>query len=290
MRDYLVVGGTSPIGRGLTAALRAQGARVSYTSRKCNSSSERNDEIFLDLESLVGLESLPKARTVVLVAAETRFDVCAQEPERTYQVNVEAPKVIAKRALADGARVLFFSSIAVHDGSIDKPDEHQEPHPNSEYGVQKLRAERELAEIGDVVVIRPSKVITPDFTLFAEWRASLLKGIPITPFGNMLVAPISLDTLIRATLHLLNSQAIGTFQLSACEQINYTQIAQYIARACSVDMGLVRPVKVASDGMRDSKWLPSYARLGCRRFEEELKVFPPRPFEAVDYFLNAELR
>ncbi|MBO6784186.1 MAG: sugar nucleotide-binding protein, partial [Alphaproteobacteria bacterium] len=165
MRDCLIVGGDSAIGRALAAELRARGLDVVSTSRRAG---RGPDTVFLDLETLDGLGTLPPARHVALLAAETRFAVCAAEPERTHRINVGGPVAVSRRALVEwNARVLFFSSIAVHDGTSDRPGETERPTPNSLYGVQKLEAEDRLFGLGGkVAAIRPSKVVDDGFALF----------------------------------------------------------------------------------------------------------------------------
>jgi dTDP-4-dehydrorhamnose reductase len=231
---------------------------------------------------------LPAAEHVALVAAETKFDACASEPERTHRINVEAPVILARRALSQGSRVLFFSSIAVHDGTVDRPDEGAAPTPNSVYGRQKLEAEERLAALGgDIAVLRPSKVVTPDFRLFTNWRDLLLHNQIITPFEDMLVAPVSLEIVVSVAASLLcRPTSTGIFQLSAYDQVSYAEIASWLAEALGVGLDLVKPAKA-----RDAKgamWLPDHARLGCARLVRELGIELPGARGALDYFLAGE--
>lgn len=286
MLDCLIVGGDSPIGAALAAALAARGATCAATSRRPD---RGTDSPFLDLETLEGADALPPARMLALVAAETRFAVCAAEPERTRRINVDAPVALATRALAAGSRVLFFSSIAVHDGTVDRPAENDEPRPASVYGTQKRGAEKALAQRGgDVAILRPSKVIHPGFPLFQDWLDALHAGHSVEPFSDMIVAPVWLDLVARAAAGLLlDTDESGVFQLSATENVTYADIARHMARRVGASESLVRPVAAATRLDPKTLSLPVSARLSCERLRGALGIASPPALEAVDLFIRA---
>lgn len=291
MTDCLIVGGDASLGAALCGALTMRGLTVVSTSRRA----DRADRQFLDLDTLEGLDALPAAQTVALVAAETRFAECANAPERTRRINVEAPVAVARKAFGEGARVVFFSSIAVHDGTRDQPGETFPPSPNSTYGEQKRAAELALLTLadetgGNLAILRPSKVIPPDFALFTQWLTALKAGEVITPFSDMLIAPISRNRAIEAAtaLLLLTGDAPdtrGIFQLSARDQVDYASLARTIAQAIGADAALVQP-KLARETLDPATlWLPEYARLGVARLTRACGIEAPPSLEAVETFL-----
>ena len=280
MIDCLVIGGNSPIGSCLVGELQSMGHSVAWTSRRKNEVGAYQ----FDLETLEGLEQLPRARFVALVAAETKFAVCAQEPERTRKINVEAPLAIAKRTFATGGRILFFSSIAVHDGSIDQPGEDAPVTPNSVYGAQKFEVEQRLEALkGNFAILRPSKVITPDFPLFQQWLSSLGKGEVITPFCDMLVAPLALNFVAGcAAKLLLQEDAQGVFQLSARDEVSYFDIALLLAKSIDADLDLVQSSQAHSSSEPGKLWLPVSARLGCARLANAIQIDLPPALDAIE--------
>lgn len=290
MLDCLIVGGDSAIGQRLANVLKARGLDVVSTSRR---EDRTEDAVYLDLESLEGFEALPAARHVALLGAETRFAVCAAEPERTRAINVAAPLAIAGRATDSwGARVLFFSSIAVHDGSIDLPTETMRPQPNSLYGEQKLAAEDGLLGAGrNVVAFRPSKVVDHDFPLFAGWRDALSRGEVVEPFSDMLVSPVWIGAVAEVAARLMfDADETGVFQYSAENQLSYADVAAYIARAGRHDGSLVQPVKAIDRLDPKTLWLPKSARLDCRRLSMATGDVSPRTEDAIDRFLGNPLK
>ena len=285
--DGLVVGGDCAIGRALAARLRTARLNVATTSRRHGDGGD--DAHYFDLETLQGVATLPVSRYLVLVAAETKFTVCAAEPERTALVNVAAPVALARRTVDAGGRVLYFSSIAVHDGSRDRPREDEPPRPNSVYGGQKRTAEERLLALGgDIAVLRPSKVIDNGFPLFRTWLDSLRRGDEVEAFADMMVAPVGVTFLADAAARLLAARnATGIFQISAAEQVSYAEIARHMARRIGAPERLVRPVEAAKQSDPAALWLPRFARLGCGRLTAAIGVAPPDPMEAVDAFLEA---
>jgi dTDP-4-dehydrorhamnose reductase len=287
MLDCLIVGGDSAIGQILVATLEGRGLSVGRTSRRATTDGET---VFLDMETLEGLDALPQASHVALLAAETRFAVCAAEPERTWAINVDAPVAVAARAIESwGARVLFFSSIAVHDGMLDRPSEDMRPEPNSLYGEQKLSAEDQLLGAErSIAALRPSKVVNDGFPLFVEWRDKMARGERIEPFSDMLVSPVWIrDVADVAGRLLFDTCENGVFQYSSEDQLSYADIAVHIAKTSGFDEGLIAPVRAVDHLDPATLWLPKSARLDCRRLAGATGDVPPLSFEAVDRFLGA---
>lgn len=280
MIDCLVVGGDSPIGVAMRKAVTEHGLSVAWTSRRSNADGAYQ----LDLDTLEGLGELPPARATAIVAAETRFSVCEQEPERTYRINVEAPREIAAASMRRGGRVLFLSSIAVHGGSLERPGEDVASAPNTDYGKQKLAAELALLALaGDLAILRLAKVITPDFALFLSWLERLRQEKPVEAFCDMFSAPVYLDRAIEVAVALLAADVRGVFQFSASDQLSYEAMARRLAEGVGAAPHLVRPI-LARERIA-SPWLPEFATLGCERVRRLLGIPIPSSLEAVESFM-----
>ncbi len=280
MLDSLVIGGVSPLGLALVRALEAQGDRVAFTSRRTNP----GEGYFFDLETLEGFEDLPAASVVVIVAAETRFQTCETDPERSRRINFEAPRTIAQWAAKRGSKVVFFSTIAVHNCSIDQPDELIVPQPDSVYGQHKLEAEAAIfATDASSVVLRPSKVVIPDFPLLRSWIESLRQNGVITPFSDMIVSPVASSLVISCAVGLIKSKtAQGVYQLSAADQVTYAELAQALAKKAGYSEEFIQPV-LASNVLKGEKtWLPTSARLGSRRICNELNIQLPWSLDVLN--------
>ncbi len=286
MPNCLIIGGDSVLGSGLARVLRCRGCTVSLTTRRANVP----DRTFLDLETLEGLDALASADLVALVAAETKLATCAREPERTRLINVEAPSRLAEWALDKGSRVLFFSSTAVHDMSVDCPAEADPVFPNTAYGKQKHEAEQAIMRLsGDAAIIRPSKIVDAEFALFQGWVRALKAGEPITPFSDYTVSPVFLDLFVEAVATLLLSRGeTGIYQISACDETSYEAIASFIAEQEGLEPSLIQPAR-ASDVLSADALLPSgSARVSCARLEALLGRDMPSWRDGVRSFLAAQ--
>ncbi len=79
------------------------------------------------------------------LAAETNVDLCEEDPEHAYRVNVKGTGNIARACGQTGAAMLYISSGAIFDGKKDAPyTEDDKPAPVSVYGRTKLEGEYEV--------------------------------------------------------------------------------------------------------------------------------------------------
>ncbi len=283
--ETLIIGGDSMLGGALERHLRVQGDAVSSTSRRPESKSV----YFLDLLTLEGLEGLPRARNIVIIAAEPRMAACAADPAKTGRINVEAPAKIAEWGARTGSRLIFFSSIAVHEGTVETADENSPVSPPTAYGRQKLEAEQRLTEIDSgAVLIRPAKIIDNQFALFSGFLDDLAQGREITPFSDMIVAPVHIDLVVEMTALLLRqAEARGVFQISASTQTTYEEIAYSLAATFNFPRDLIAPCRAEEKLDRASLWLPNWASVGCSRLESLAGKPMPGWQDAVDRFAQA---
>lgn len=284
MAKCLIIGGDSVLGQSLAVAVRSRGISVAVTTRR----GEGADRHYLDLETLEGLEALPSAEFVVIVAAETKLAVCAEEPERTWRINVDAPKQIAHWAAEARARCLFFSSTAVHDMRLITPAEDDPVSPDTAYGFQKLAAEKAVFEAEtEVAALRPSKIIDANFPLFEGWLRDVRAGRAITPFSDYKVAPLYFEFFTQAAATLLLARGhTGVFQISTCDETSYEEIARTLVREKGLEEALVQP-KLAREVLKANALLSaSSAVVSCKKLERLLGRKMPSWRETVSSFLS----
>jgi len=106
----------------------------------------QGNALHLDLASSDGeTPRLPQVHIAFLCAAITGFAACQNDRQLAERVNFSAPSVLARRLVEAGSRVVFLSSNAVFDWSEPHVPARREPHPVTEYGHFKAKAEKELA-------------------------------------------------------------------------------------------------------------------------------------------------
>lgn len=262
---HLVIGSNGLIGTALRTLFDAEGAPYLATSRLLTS-----ERLALDLAADPQDWRLPRGvTTAFLCAAETKLDACDTEPLRTASINVSRTADLAGQLVSRGAFVVYPSSNLVFDGSraIYRPDDPLTPL--TEYGRQKAAAEEKLAGLGEgVAIVRLTKVLHPGMGLFRDWKASLLRGEVIRPFGNLFISPLSPAFVARALRAIAERKLSGITQLSGDRQISYADCAWALAEGLGCNSRLVQPAEAVLGKARS-------AVLDAERASRELGLPPP---------------
>lgn len=86
---------------------------------------------------------------IINPAAYTRVDQAESEVELAFQINRDAPTVMAEKAQECNIPFIHFSTDYVFDGHKDTAyNEADSTHPLSAYGQSKLAGEREIQRVG----------------------------------------------------------------------------------------------------------------------------------------------
>jgi len=109
-------------------------------------------------EAVLAAVTTLRPDAIVHAGAWTAVDACESDPDRAFRVNALGTRHVADAARRVDARVVFFSTDYVFDGTKDGPyNEWDAPNPQSAYGRSKLAGERELAG-ADATIVRISWV------------------------------------------------------------------------------------------------------------------------------------
>jgi len=103
----------------------------------------------LDQRSITQFINQEKPDFILYTAAEKHPDVCSQDPQRAYAINVDALTNLTQTAVNIGAWVLYFSTDYVFDGAAPPYKPNDRPHPLNDYGLSKLAGEQALWNITD---------------------------------------------------------------------------------------------------------------------------------------------
>jgi UDP-glucose 4-epimerase len=127
---------------------------------------------------------------VVMHLSALVHQMAGASSEEYERVNVSQTLELAKKAKASGVRhFVFMSTIAVYGIETGVINEHTHCDPITDYGKSKLRAEVELQKLEDdnfkVSIIRPPIVNGYDAPGNMKSLISLVKKIPVLPFGNI---------------------------------------------------------------------------------------------------------
>lgn len=104
-------------------------------------------------------------------AAQTNVDRCETHPDEAFQLNAEAPRVLAEICTSKGAKLVHISTDYVFDGEKREAYTEQDAaNPISVYGESKRAGEQSVLEVSDRhLVARVSWVFGPDRPSFIDW-------------------------------------------------------------------------------------------------------------------------
>jgi dTDP-4-dehydrorhamnose reductase len=107
---------------------------------------------------------------LINAAALTNVDLCEREPGRAFQINGEAPRVLAEISRAKNAKLIHFSTDYVFDGDKREPYREEDlSRPISVYGESKRAGENSVLKMDDChLVVRVSWVFGPERPSFVE--------------------------------------------------------------------------------------------------------------------------
>src|SRR6266478_3586834 len=103
-------------------------------------------------------------------AAFTNVDLCEMQREQAFQINAEAPRVLAEICREKKAKLIHFSTDYVFDGEKREPyTEDDVAKPISFYGESKREGEKLVLQTQDRhLVVRVSWVFGPDRPSFVD--------------------------------------------------------------------------------------------------------------------------
>jgi len=247
----LVVGSDGLIGAALKRRLVGEDRPLLGTTRQPGTTGK--DMLRLDLSGDIDDWEPPTGITsAFLCAAITTLKQCETDPVGSYLVNVRNIVRLTEKLTQSGVFVVFLSTSAVFDGSMAFAASDTPVHPTTEYGRQKVDAERILLNMGKhVAIVRPTKVIAPNMPLLAQWRNVLERDEPIRPFSDLLMSPLPLDFAVEALVRIADSRRGGIYQLSGAADVSYAEFAAawmtrlgfpaHLLQNCLAETGIYKP-------------------------------------------------
>lgn len=169
-------------------------------------------------------------------AAQTNVDRCETHEEEAFQLNGNAPGVLAQICAGKDARLIHISTDYVFDGDRDTPYREEDPaRPISVYGASKLAGEEAVANVaGKHVVARVSWIFGPDRPSFVDWAIQRAREHPsVEAVADKYSTPSYTIDLARMLEKLaLNREASGIFHLSNTGEASWQSYAQWAIDCC----------------------------------------------------------
>lgn len=290
--DLLIVGGDSLVGSGVVASLEAEGRPFYSTTRRRET--VRGKRVFLDFESDELFRAPEGVGTALVIAAATNYDRCETDPMARV-INVELIPRALENLLAQGLHVIFVSTNSVFGGERPWPAEDDPHEPGIAYAVQKSEGEAairdraaEMGALDRLGIVRLTKIINAGVSPLPSWFRSWERGEAVTPFADLVFAPISVKYVGSALATLANKRASGNLHLSGAENVDYVRFATLLAERLGVDTSLISATTATEKGVHIA-FKPTYSGLGMTR-TTQLTGLEPQPLSKLIDDLVADYR
>ncbi len=203
----IVVGANGYIGEALFAEA------VKHTKAYGTSSSLKGDFLHLNLENAedFNYEIICNGDIVFFTAAISAPDICANEFERAWSVNVSGSIHFIDEVIARGGRCIFFSSDTVYGECGNLFEESQTTNPAGQYAEMKNEVEKRFFNNASFKSIRLSYVFSYKDKFSRYLAGCVQRNVTAEIFHPFYRSIIHLDDVVLAALALANRW----FQISA---------------------------------------------------------------------------
>lgn len=221
---------------------------------------------------------------VVNCAAMTDVDGCEERPEHSYEVNAEAPGMIATICTERDIHFTHVSTDYVFGGEAQQPYTiNSSPNPVQAYGRSKLAGERAVQESHpDSTIVRLSFVYgihqgSDELEGFPAWvRARLQRKEPTPLFTDQWVTPTRAGQAAETILELYDTGATGLYHVACQSCVTPHGFGDRIRTMMGISSELVKEGSLEDINRTADR--PAYSCLDVSSVEETLD----RPQPSLD--------
>jgi dTDP-4-dehydrorhamnose reductase len=201
----------------------------------------------LDSNLVSELFNQVKPDAVIHTAAIANIDVCENNKELAWKVNVGITENIAKLCKESGAKMIVCSTDSVFDGINGNYTETDQPNAVNYYAKTKVAAENivlsssEKNIVARLALVMGLPVLGKGNSFLADTIEKLGKGEPVKFPGNEIRTPIDVVTLGSALAELAGCNYGGIVHLSGNTRINRYEMAIQIAEKLGYPKSLIEP-------------------------------------------------
>ena len=243
-----------------------------------------------DREAVVTAIASIQPDVILHAAAWTAVDACEGDPDRAFAVNALGTRHVAEAAQRVAARLCYFSTDYVFDGTKGEPyTEWDDTNPLSVYGQSKLAGERELAGHDDALVIRLSWVC-------GRKGRNMVKTIlhqageheQLQFVDDQRGHPTFADDAAAMVRRLVAERRTGLFHVTNQGEVSWYEFARAVLESAGLDPDRVEPITTAD--LEPARPAPRPANSVLDNAALRLAGLPPLPHyrESLDR-LVAEL-
>ena len=190
---------------------------------------------------------------IINPAAYTKVDQAEDEPELAFQINRDAPRVMAEKAKEYDIPLIHFSTDYVFDGQKELPyTEEDLPNPLGIYGQSKLAGEEAIREIdGQYYIFRTSWVYSSEGqNFYLNIKRKIREQDELKVVNDQFGAPTSslfIAQQIKKMIHKLLNENKGIYHLVPNGGCSWFDFAMAILNTLKPDQSGKKIIPVSSD-------------------------------------------
>lgn len=216
--------------------------------------------------SLEKLFSKYRPSSFIHLAAIADANVCENNTEKAYAINVAASKNIAQICEKFHAKLIYTSTDLVFDGKKGNYIETDKTNPLSIYGKHKAEAEKIIAQHASQFCILRMPLMFGEGTSYAPGFMSLfLENLRVSKIQKLFIdefrSPLYVQSAAKGIMWALENNWQGIFHLAGIERLSRYELGCRICKHYNISVDLLQKVR-----------------------QQELKMAAPRP---ADVSLNA---
>jgi dTDP-4-dehydrorhamnose reductase len=181
---------------------------------------------------------------IINPAAYTKVDQAEDEPKLAFQINRDAPKVMAEKAREYHIPLIHFSTDYVFDGEKKEAYVETDPtHPLGVYGQSKYAGEEAIKEVGGLTYIfRTSWVYsTIGHNFYLTMKRSSQERDELKVVADQFGVPTSNQFIAKQIQHILpqlNENNTGTYHLVPDGSCSWYEFAKQIISQINPEFNL----------------------------------------------------
>ena len=251
----VVIGAGGLIGNAVLQVLQSAGCECAGSSSRSSVAAQKG-LLWIDALDPRTWKNLPtKIGAALICCARPGLVDCRRHPRETRALNVEAVAALAAECAGRGASVVVPSTSCVFDGSRPDCRSGDPVCPTCEYGRQKAELERSLPP--NAAIVRLTKVLTTENALLQSWLAKWSAGDPVAAAADARISLLQVDEVARLLARLLQRPVSGIWQLSASDDISWSDLAVELALSADAQVRAV-PLRQIDP---DAEFTPAFGTL-----------------------------
>ncbi len=194
---------------------------------------------------------------LINAAAQTNVDRCETHPDEAFQLNAEAPRLLAEICTRKDAKLIHISTDYVFDGAKAAPYSEDDPaDPISVYGASKREGEKRVLGIDPRhLVARVSWIFGPDRPSFIDWLIGQAREREqVEAVADKSSTPTYTEDLARMLQPILGEAAAsGIMHLTNDGGCTWQQYGQWALDCCGAEGIPLKARNVGAISLADMK-------------------------------------